>query len=284
MAVWYTRIGKNISLYTEVVFTLLMASKMSMSNKRKVISGALQARKRARNAPSIPTIVKRELMKKMELKCCDYSLSAPVGSITDDVTATTDAVLVNGLAVGSGHFNRVGRKIFQKSLRLRGLLTQVSSAGTGALKTNKANAVRMVVVLCKTLLGGVPKFDDIFGIVDNTGTASAQYDAPVRPSQAENFKVLRDVEIEFNPMGFAAYTAGPTGNQMEYCRTFDEYIPLKDLSCDYSSGSTGAIADISTGAILVYFRAQEGQFSGAGADVNGVTLSKGFARLRYYDA
>lgn len=187
---------------------------------------------------------------------------------------TNDAVLpLNLIQSGAGSFNRIGRLIRMKSVRLIGNLVWAITPDdtTGdAIDTT----VRMVVIYDSQPNGILPTFDTIFGTTTQTGTelTDAPFD-PLKYDYMERFKVLRDMKFALPPVSFAA------GNNSSRLLTtpFDVFIKLKGLSTTYRQDSSpSTIADIATGALYVIYRAT---FDTDNAYCN----VDGLARLRYSD-
>ena len=187
-----------------------------------------------------------------ELKGVDTSLAlSPVTSTTN----TNDSMFVlNLVQQGAGSWNRVGRKLSLYSLRLTGALQFNSSPG--ATTGNVTDSLcRMVVVFDKQPSGqSVPKFDDIFGITVQAGTESSTIVAPLRYDNTDRFRVLRDRIFQGNTDFFNS--AGGTTDQIRQQIPFDEFIKLGLKETVFSGQSDPmTIADISSGALYVYFRA-----------------------------
>ena len=135
----------------------------------------------------------------------------------------------------------------------------------------------MLVVWDKQPSGAaIPSFDSIFGITAQDGTESCpDITCPLRYDNMDRYRVLRDKVFDLN-VGVVSAT-GTTSASQQYCN-FDEYVSLKNLESVYSGQSSPmTIADISTGALYVIFRAYYNTASSSQAAVDGV------ARLRYTD-
>jgi len=194
------------------------------------------------------------------------------------IIATTNTngacFLLNGIAPGSGSFNRVGRKTSLKSLRIKGGIT-FTMTPTAAGVVNH-NAVRMVIVWDKQPnSGSLPTFDTIFGYTLQDGTEASLTWAQPRYDNLERFQVLKDkaIDVQTEPAGVV------TTGVVDQWVSIDEYIGLGGRQTTFSGQSAPCtVADISTGALYVYFRAQNNAAS-ATAQVDADTV----ARLRYMD-
>jgi len=192
-------------------------------------------------------------------------------------TNTNDASFVlNLIQAGNGSWNRVGRKAYLQSVRLRGIATCLidRAATTGNLL---ANTLRMVLVWDKQpSSGSVPAFDVIFGKTVQAGTESCTFLDSLRYDNTDRFKVLRDVVVCASPQTDNA--ASDSTNATRYDIPFDEFVKLGQRETQFSGQSTPmTIADISTGALYVYFRASRNDNTSLWSIGNSV------ARLRYTD-
>jgi len=208
----------------------------------------------------------------LELKGVDVGLTLTPVIATS--TTNGSAFLLNAIAPGSGSFNRIGRKAHLKSLRLKGAfqVSQTPSA-TGAVG---GACVRMVVVWdLQPNSGSIPTWDVIFGTTDQAGTEASTVLSPLRYDNMNRFHVLKDKSYDYATVpGNVVSTATQIGFM-----PFDEYINLGGRETNYSGQSaTCTTADISTGALYVYFRAQLND-----ATVAVSVGSNSIARLRYVD-
>lgn len=211
-----------------------------------------------------------------ELKGVDTSLSLTPVIATTSTNACS--FTLNLVQAGNGSWNRVGRKISLQSLRVRATFSH-AYALTATTNNNFGNSVRMVVVWDKQpSSGSVPTFDTIFGRTAQDGTESCLFLDALRYDNSERFSVLRDKVIDM-PIQSTTPVAG-TGNQVTNFYSCDEFIPLKGAITVFSGQSSPmTIADISSGALYVFFRTQ------LDTPVTNVVSvdADSFARLRYKD-
>ena len=217
----------------------------------------------------------------VEMKGCDQSLETT--SVLDTVTTNGSSVVLNLIAPGTGSFNRVGRKIRMKSVRLFGECTYTCS-DVDTLGDLNGGLLRMVVVYDHQPSGVIPTFDSIFGVTLQDGTETTGFLDPLKYDNMGRFRVLRDIKIEANPGAWV--NAGGTQDRlvMKFC--FDEYVKLRDpktnqpLETVYSGQSSPCtIADISTGGLYVFFRVDDNVANKQSWNVTDDST----ARLRYYD-
>jgi len=204
---------------------------------------------------------------------------AIAGDILDTTNTNGDSFVLNLIQTGNGSWNRVGRKVYLKSARIRGVaqLDMLPAVTTSALYTS---LIRMVVVWDKQPSGNaIPTYDSIFGSTAQDGTESTDCLDAVKYDEMGRFSVLRDKVIELSP--FVIDTTGSSKLTSIQCQ-FDEYIKLGNKEVVYSGQSTPmTIADISTGALYLYFR-QTTNTGGATGNIWRIT-DDSKCRLRYSD-
>lgn len=213
--------------------------------------------------------------RKVELKGVDFSLNN--GTAVPSTTNTNAvSIVLNLIQQGAGSWNRIGRKVCLKSLRLRGTVHhEWNPVATTA--ASSGNVMRMVVVWDKQPSGAaIPTYDTIFGRTIQDGTESCSFLDGLRYDNTDRFSVLRDETFYANPQ--TALFTGTTNTNFDVY-PFDIFIPLKDRETVFLGQSAPmTIADISTGAIYVFYRAaidSVNNFMSVGGP--------GVARLRYID-
>lgn len=225
------------------------------------------------------------LYRKPELKGMDTLVNP--GPVTNVLTNNTDMHVLNLIEQGSGSWNRVGRTVRNKSLRLKGtaLCTINSPPGTTAPYGELvSNTMRMIVVWDKQPSGTLPTFNTIFGYTEQDGTESVQLHSGLRYDNTGRFSVLLNKVLDANAqatLGTSNLSANPY-QQLAY--SFDHFIKLAGRETVYSGQSSPmTIADISTGALYVIFRSRlEGTVPGTSATAQW-TINSGESRLRYHD-
>lgn len=234
----------------------------------------LESRRKARmGTRMIPRSIPRAA-RQITLKGVDTDISIVSNISTTNTNAQIFAV--NLVQQGAGSWNRVGRKLHLKSLRLKGVVqfTINPSAVTG---TAVLPGYRCIVVWDKQPSGAaIPAFDQIFGITAQDGTETCPtITCPPRYDNMDRFRIMKDMFYDAPNLALSAIGNGPnTAVNIE----MDEYISLPSLETVFSGQSAPmTIADISTGALYVIHR----QTSAAGG-ASSVTFS-GIARIRYTD-
>jgi len=238
-------------------------------------TGGLTAAARGK---SLNRAVAAAVRKTVEKKGVDFPLTI-VGPVTNTTNTNGDVFCVDLVQQGAGSWNRVGRKIELQSLRIRGTVFWQYD-GEAVTANLNGNTLRIVVVWDKQPSGNaIPTFDTVFGVTGQDGSETSTFLNPVKYDNMDRFSVLRDCVMDFIPR-VANTLAGGTVNAVSERRNFDEFIPLKGREVVFLGQSAPmTIADVSTGAVYVYFRAAD-----AINNVNDITIeATSFARLRYID-
>lgn len=240
--------------------------------KRKSTGPSKQASKKPRTGAKMRTSFKRSI-KQGEVKGVDAALTQ--ASVLATTNTNGGIQVMNLVPPGSGSFNRVGRKTYSKSLRLKGSISALITS-VAASSDLQGGFVRMVVVWDKQPSGVLPTFDTMFGITDQAGTESSSVLAPLRYDNMDRFRVLKDTVLDFNPKAISPNAS----DSVTVVRTFDEYIILGGKESLYSGQTaTQTIADISTGALYVVWRAGLNTAGTFQASVDSVSVG----RYRYTD-
>lgn len=254
-----------------------------MSGKRKfqqmstaqLVKKARKFESRAPAKQSLQRAVAAALKKEVEKKGVDFPLD--VTQVVATTNGTQAAYCINLTQQGVGSWNRIGRKIQNQSIRLRGGIVWTLDQEPTTLNYN-GNTLRMVVVWDKQPSGSFPTFDTVFGVTGQDGTETTTFLNPVKYDNMDRFSVLRDLVIDFEPPIYNA--AAGTQNAVVVRKSFDEYIKLGGKETVYSGQSSPAtIADVSSGALYVYFRV-----AANATNTNQIAIdTNSFARLRYTD-
>lgn len=234
------------------------------NNARSHIKNRVQS-SIASNRPAVA--VTQVIKSSGELKGMDTALGSVIGDVIATTNTNDDIAVLNLVQQGNGSWNRVGKQIEMDSLRITGAIRLKTDSETQGY----ANSFRMVVIYDKQPSGqAIPTWDTIFGKTNQNGTESCTIFDPLRYDNMGRFKVLLDRKIDMNP--------GIVG-QTYMIKTIDEYIKLRNKKTIFSGQSTPmTIADISTGALYIGFRAY---FDSVRAQVD--VTADFMSRLRYRD-
>jgi len=211
----------------------------------------------------------------IEVKGVDTGVA--YGPIVAADNTNAGAFCLNLIQQGTGSWNRIGRKITMKSVRLMLNFELVETVLAG---NSLSNSVRYIVVYDRQPnSSALPRFDDIFGVTDQTGAESTLQWFPLRYDAMDRFRIVRDKTIEFQPpTNIAGATAtSSTRTQNIHC---DDYVKLPDYETVFSNTANPmTTAEISTGTLLLYVRAQNNSVG-----VSTVALDEtSQVRLRYVD-
>lgn len=233
-------------------------------------AGARSAARRALFTPSVRKVLQKN---SGELRGMDTALST-TGPIVDTVTTNGDANTLNLIESGNGSWNRVGRKAFLKSLRLRLMAIHTSARNpTGGNLTK--SPLRIVVVWDKQpSSGSLPNFNVIFGQTSQDGTETSSPNSALRYDNTGRFSVLREIILYPSTDEPGAEDSAT----LQRVHHVDEFIDLKNRTTIFSGDSDPVtIADISSGGLYIYYRALWASDNSDGWDIS----SDSFARLRF---
>lgn len=190
-------------------------------------------------------------------------------------------VLVNVPITGSDYNNRIGRKITNRSLYIRGSIfmrsaMQMSAAPLVAQYVD-AQLCRMILFCDSQPNGAAPNVTDLLD--------SASPGAQLNPNNRDRFRVIKDKLFTFDPLVLQPYVAADPGPiQYGYCALNRTIYPIKmykklNIETVFNQGVAGGIGDINTNALYLFFigSADNGQ-------PNDQTVAHISIRLRFDDA
>lgn len=211
-----------------------------------------------------------------ELKGLDTALTlSPVLATTN----TNGSIFVlNLIQQGAGFWQRIGKKIYPKSVRVKGTVQAVITLADG---NPRGNVLRGVLVWDKQPSGNaIPNFNDIFGTVDQTGTEASTFSAALAPKNTDRFKTLKEFNIEFNSGDGGSGLATNFTEVKAYVDEFYKFKKRDNFETQYlSTANPMTIANISSGALYMVFRAEENSNVTTFCEINPDCTAK----LRYYD-
>lgn len=174
---------------------------------------------------------------------------------TCPMNTTGSIALIATIAQGTSTSERVGKKIQYKSIQIRGMATADSTT------TSAAGAY--LIVYDKRPTGSLPAITDIL-VTANSNSFN-------NDANSGRFRILKRVDY-----AFTGNTATAGQNTAKSAYSVNEYLSLKGLKAEYMAAGTGAIGDISLGALYLV---TVGNVAAGTADAN---LSTG-ARIRFND-
>lgn len=201
---------------------------------------------------------------KQELKAFDFALSG----FNIDAAATPATVAnaaLNCPVNGSELYQRVGRKIYMKSLHMRGWLQ--------AEATGVQDILRLIIYYDSQPNGAAPTLATL--IQDSNAGAATSVLSEINLNNRQRFQILRDKDILVPSVTFTAGVLTNTNYPDSSGRlAINEFIPLKGLETVFNAGTSQTIADITSGAIGFFFISQT---------TDNTWLFDYTTRLRYYD-
>lgn len=223
---------------------------------------------------SMPVLayVPRASTRQTEVKGMDTDIS--LAPVIDTTNTNASSFVLNLVQQGAGSWNRVGRKIYPKSLRFKGNFNFEYNT-TVATGHGSDSYIRFAVIYDQQPSGALPTFDTIFGITDQTGTeACTDVTNPPRYDNMDRFKILLDKTVVPDRL---FVTSGGAAPHQDVVVPFDYFLKLPQCETVFSGQSNPmTIADISSGGLYLYLRAYQNS-SEIKVDVDGI------ARLRYND-
>lgn len=162
-----------------------------------------------------------------EKKCVDLLTQSNIASTTGVFTT------INGISAGNENFNRIGRRVHMKSLRITGQVLK------NAAVVGVDDYVRVIVFYDRE--GTTSTISDLLTSTDATGaTSSAVYDM-INSANFVRYVVLADVRFSLPTI---LDTGGAQSRQSsDYTDykgevNFDRFIKLRDLTTEYGSGGS----------------------------------------------
>lgn len=208
---------------------------------------------KALDSPRKRKFAKRSNLLRMRVK--DEIKQVDIVSANYAFSTTAVLTLVNGVALGSDNFNRIGRKVFMKSLQVRGSIRPSTTPTV-------SEYMRCFVVYDRQTNGAAPAYADIMSMTTSAGATSATSESLPNEANKNRFVILKDYQFDFS---------GTPGNNMTTNDTqvINWFIPLKNCVTHYL-GTTAAVGSMTTGSLYfvtisraLAIGATEWQFTGA---------------------
>lgn len=262
----YRRVGKNT---TNVKF------RQRGARAGQPVNAYAYAAPRA--APIYRAVTYRAPARAGELKGCDVNVAAQItGVLPSSVFTNLGSCVLNCIQPGAGSWQRVGKRVQFKSLRLRGGFSAIC-LNNALPNTNSTRSVqvRMVVVYDATPSGGaIPSWDTMFGHTTQLGTESSLLSDGLRYDNVGRFKVISDSMFIFTPPEVPMSNVGIVLKEK-----FDIFVKMDKYSTIYGGQSNPCtIADIASGAIYLIAKISDDTPNSAAE-----FLTNTVARLRYVD-
>jgi len=219
----------------------------------------------------------------IETKTLDLSLSninglPPFNGIVDTFNTNQSSCILNPIQEGAGDYQRIGKRVNLKSIRLRGTIALKSK--TPAVVSSGYNTIncRLVVVYFREQLAAIPDWNAVFNCVDPIGTKFSNLNAPLASSVMNSVVLLMD--RMYNNVQLAPLALTNTDNV--YNCPFDEYLDLGGAGATFQ-GTANPItaANITSGMLVMYMRADWDSI--AAGEGQAYIYENSIARLRYTD-
>lgn len=202
----------------------------------------------------------RELTRqpKTELKAFD------VATVTTSFSTAGVFTLLNVPVNGAELYQRVGRKIYMKSLHIRGMVYPSA--------TTTQDRGRMVVFYDSQPNAGVSTLATLFA--DSNAGHATSVDSEINLDNRARFKILADKQYLFPSVTDTTGVLTNLGPQDNILQTFNIniFIKLNGLETIYNATNGGTIADITSGSLYVVTFGGLGNYG-----------AQWGSRLRYYD-
>jgi len=201
---------------------------------------------------------------KQELKCFDVALTGYNIDAAGTPPAAANPAL-NAMINGAELYQRVGRKVYMKSLHFRGFVSLEATA--------VQEPIRWILYYDAQPNGVAPTLAQL--LQDSNAAAATSVFSSINLTNRERFQILRDsiwaAPSSTYAAGVLTNTAFPdtSGRYM-----INEFVKLKGLEVIYNATNGGTIADITSGAL--------GFFIFDNISDNSWLLDYQ-TRLRYYD-
>lgn len=214
---------------------------------------------------------KKEYIDGMKLrKMLGNELKAYDSSFSMTIATTANSKTINPVQNGSEIYNRVGRKIYMKSLHIRGWVNNKATAVT--------DYARIMIVYDYNNDGSVTTtFGEILANIRSGG--GSDWLSNLDLDNRSTIKIIRDYEITLpavtNTAGAGVLTNIQSVNDpIKHSFNINWYIDLNGLETVFNSGTSSSAGDIQSGALFIKV------FSGA---TDFCWEIDGTYRLRFYD-
>lgn len=206
----------------------------------------------------------RELAKvpKQELKAFDIALQSLANqTVGNPPVFQTLNTVINGAEL----YQRVGRKIYMKSLHIRGVI-QATAASV-------EQAGRIIIYYDSQPNGVAATIASL--LQDSNAASGTSWASEINLTNRQRFKILRDYQVMLGDVTNIAGVAEVVPDPIKNTLNIEMFIKLKGLEAIFNGTNGGTIADITSGAIGI-------TFVGNSTTDGNYALSY-TSRLRFYD-
>lgn len=182
---------------------------------------------------------------KAELKAFDTQL---FGMLFKSIAAGGNFALLNAPIRGTDIFNRTGRKIYMKSVHIKGYLNSVATTSLDA------QFLRLMLVYDANPNTGTPLITDV--LLPSANGAATSVMSHVNLDNRQRFRIVREWRWFMGgnagaSVGQAIATGQTTIQDGHQCLCVDEYVKLDGLETVFNVGAAGTIADLNEGALFL---------------------------------
>lgn len=242
----------------------------------KVVKRRKAPQQNPQQAPRIPGILR---MRNAEEKKVLHTSASTSGSSSLALNSTGTILALNMIQAGSSMFNRIGRRLEMKSIRLN---CQISVLGV--TRASAQDYGRIMIVYDRQPNGAYPAITDVIQDTDQTGANVTNAYSGLNMNNRDRFVTIMDKRMVLpavtNTAG-AITNAFPNGTEdgpAGYQAGISEFRNLSNLITHYKADSNPAvIGDISTGGLFIISLAN---IAAASENYNILTWN---SRLKYTD-
>jgi len=212
-----------------------------------------------------------------ELKVADISFQGYIRE--KDYENTSLIGLANPIGSGTARYQRVGRKIWLRSVRIRGIVEFRFTNRPERQHSQYGIVCRFALVYDTQPQGVLPLASDIFEQLDQEGETEFEITSSLNTNNTDRFRVLRDFFIVGNPPYLPAAEGEDYIPTVRTSHLIDEFVDLQELVTIYNNdNSDSLIPDIASGGLYFIRMASLDDSPNAAAWLDGCSL-----RLRYTD-
>lgn len=230
--------------------------------------------KRRRIAPSYSSSynisMPRALKEVKCLDCWDWANTTPTAFSNIALVNAGAFYLINGIAVGSAFYQRIGAKIQMKSLQYHFYFSQ---SGNNA-QPYTPQQCRLMIIYDKQPNGNLPTLANLLTDYSAAGAVVANPFGMINLPYRDRFEVIHDRYFSLQTANTTTGTVGTEGDNTTW-NGISGYVKLRRRVTCYQTTSY-QIGDISTGSLFMFTASNIASGSEPWA-MYGIT------RLRYYD-
>lgn len=223
----------------------------------------------AKRARAMPRVLRKpSLLKSIQSLSETKVVDTEVAYTTTNLSPYSISI-INGIAVGSDLYQRVGRSVYMKHLECN---YQILKDGTGT----SANAFYMRLLIVQDMApngAAAPSFADLCRQIDSAGTATTATDKMQNTNNLKRFKFLHDQLIPVPAWNTTNFESADAPLVKSYANRKFKITLNKKMQF---SGTGAALSDVQTNAL--YFVLQHG--NGTVASTHNVL---GRFRITFFD-